>query len=114
MALAAGAAGQGDQRHLAPPGGDRLGRMGDMRDVGAAAHIGAVHVAQAQVHVVGHRHGPHARRVAGAEIAVHVVLRQPGVLQRAGGRFGVQLGDGLVRRLAGRVLEGTHDVSLAV
>ena len=48
-----------------------------------------------QAHVVGHVERAEARRVAGAEIAVDVVLGEAGILQRAVGDLGMELRDGL-------------------
>ena len=103
---------QGDQRDRALAGGDRFGRMRHMGDVGTAADIGAVVVAQREIHVVGHGQRAEAGRVAGAEVAVDVLLGQPGVAQGAERRFRVQLGDGLVLGQPRRVLIGTGDIGL--
>ena len=62
-----------------------------MQHVGRAAGIGRIDVARLQPHVVDHRHRPQAGRVAGAEIAVDVVLGEARILQRALGHLGVDL-----------------------
>ena len=62
-----------------------------------------------QVEVLDHRGGPHARRITGAEIAVDVVLAQARIGQRAFGHLAMQLGHGMMRCPAQRVLVSTHD-----
>ena len=52
-----------------------------------------------QAHVVDHRQRAEPGRVAGAEVAVDVVLREPRVLERALRDLGVQLRDRLVGAL---------------
>ena len=113
VSFAAGAAGEGDEGDLAAASGDGFGGVGDVGDVAAAADVGAVEVAEAEVHVVGHGEGAEAGGVAGAEVAVDVVLGEPGVVEGADGGFGVELGDGFVGGLAGGVLVGTDDAGLA-
>ena len=78
--------------------------MRNMRNIGTATDIGTVQVPELEVHVVGHGQWPEAGSVAGAEIAVDIILRQAGIGQRADRAFGVQLRDGLVLRQPGRVL----------
>src|SRR5882757_2183744 len=69
---------------------------------------------QLEAEIIDHRQCPEARRVAGgAEIAVDVVLREAGVLERTSGRLGVELRDGLVRRKPRRVLVDADDTGLA-
>ena len=86
-----------------------------MQHVGGAADIRAVQVPQlGQAQIVRHVERPEARRGAGAEIAVDVVLGEAGVLQRAARHLGMELRHRLVLGLARRVLEGAHDVGLAV
>ncbi len=111
-AFAARPAGQGDQCDVAAAGGDRIARMRHQRDVRRAAEVGALGVAHLQVEVVDHRRRAHAGRIAGTEIAIDVALAQARVAQRAGRALGMQLGHGLVGRLACRVLEGTDDAGL--
>ena len=112
MPFAARPAGQRDQCDIAAAGGDRLQRMADSDLIRRAADVGGVHVAALQAHVVDHRHRAEAaRRIAGAVIAVDVVLGQAGILQRAFGAFGVQQRDGLVRRLAGGMLPRPDDIA---
>src|SRR6185312_10030561 len=50
----------------------------------------------------------------GAEIAVDVVLRDPGILDRALCNFGMKLGGGFVRRMPGRVFVDPGNVGLAL
>jgi hypothetical protein len=69
------------------------------------------HIAEA--HVVDHRETAEARSVARAEVAVDVVERQARIAQRAPRAFGVQLGGGLVGRVARRVLKGSHHIGLS-
>ena len=67
--------------------------MAEMDQVGAAAGIGGVDVAEllhVEAEIIGHRHHA-ARRVAGAEIAVDVGLGEAGILDRALGDLGMQL-----------------------
>jgi len=87
--------------------------MGHVRDVRGAAGFGRIDVARAQAHVVDHAEHAQARRVAGAEVAIDVTQRKPRVFEGAARGFGVQLGDGLVRRFACGVLVGTHDTGLS-
>jgi hypothetical protein len=94
-----GPAGERDQRDVAFSRGDRFRGVRDVHEIRGAAHVGRVDVAELlQVHVVRHAPDVRARRVAGTEIAVDVVLREPGVLERAFRDFGVQLRDGVVWR----------------
>ena len=51
-------------------GRNRLGRVGHMQQIGRAAGVRAVHVAQLQAQVIGHVVGTHARGIAGAGQAV--------------------------------------------
>ena len=82
-ALGARPAGQRDQRHVALARGDGLGGVADVHHVGRAAGLGRVDVAELEPHVVGHRQRAQAGRVAGAEVAVDVVLGEAGVRERA-------------------------------
>src|SRR6185312_6184188 len=50
----------------------------------------------------------------GAEIAVDVVLRDPGILDRALCNFGMKLGGGFVRRMPGRVFVDPGNIGLAL
>jgi hypothetical protein len=65
--------------------------MTDMEHVGGAASVGRIDVARLQPHVFDHRHRPQSGRVAGAEIAVDVVLGQAGILKCALGALGMDL-----------------------
>src|SRR3989442_1412813 len=105
---------QRDQCDLALAERNGLGGVGDVDDVGRPAGVGRVHVAELQAQVVGHRERPEPGRVARAEVAVHVVLAEPRVLERAPGDFGVELRHRLVVGLARRMLEGARDVGLAL
>ena len=85
-----------------------------MNDVRGATGIGGVDIAHvAQAEVVEHVVGAQARGVTGAQVAVNVGHGQAGVGECATRAFGVQLGDGLVGRLASRMLVGAHDAGLA-
>src|SRR3546814_5209048 len=66
--------------------------MADMDEIRRTAGIGGIDVAQPQAHVIRHVERAEAGRIAGAEIAVDVVLGQAGVVQCAFGHFGMQLG----------------------
>jgi len=112
--VAGRAARQGDERDIAAARGDRLGGMGHVQDGGGAAALGGVDMAQFQAQVFGDRGGAQTGRVAGAEIAVHVVLGEARILQRALGALGVDLRGGLVGGVAERMLVGAHDVGLAL
>ena len=81
-------AGQRDQRDAAFAGGDRLGGVAEMDQIGAAAGLGGIEMADLEAEIIGHGHHP-ARRVAGAEVAVDIGLGEARVLQRAFGDFGV-------------------------
>ena len=110
-ALAAWPARQCDQRHVAASRGDGLRCMRDQHQIGGAADIGGIHVPHAQVHIVDHRERAHAGCVPRAEIAVDVLLGEPGVFQSALGAFRVKLRHRLVGRPSGGVLESTSDIS---
>ena len=110
----AGPPGQRDQRHRALAQRDRLGGVADVEHVGRAAGVRGVHVAELESQVVGHRQRSEPGRVARAEVAVDVVLGEPGVRERAPRDLGVELGDRLVVRLARGVLERADDVGLAL
>ncbi|MDT4788875.1 hypothetical protein FQZ97_212620 [compost metagenome] len=112
-AFGARTARQRDQRDVALAHGDCLRGMRHMRQVRGAAGFRGVDVADLQAEVVDHVQHAQARRVARAEIAVDVRQRQAGVFQCAFRAFGMQLGHGLVRCLAGRVLIGADDIGLA-
>ncbi len=111
-ALGARPAGQGDEGHVAAPGRDGLRGVGHVDHVGGAAGLGGVDVAQAEAHVVGHGEAAQPGRVARAEVAVHVVLGEPGVGERAAGHLRVELGQRDPVRLAGGMLEGADDAGL--
>ncbi len=87
-----------------------------MDDVGTAAGLGGIDVAEllgVQPEIIDHRPGA-AGRVARAEIAVDIVLGEPGILDRALRDLGVQLGGGFVRRMPGRVFVDPGNVGLAL
>src|SRR5438093_3201962 len=88
--------------------------MSDVNDVGRPARFRRIHVPELEPHVVSHGEPAEPRRVAGAEIAVHVVPGQPRVGQRAPRGLGVELGQRFVVGLSRRVLEDTCDVRLAL
>ncbi len=70
-------------------------------------------VAQFQAEIVDHRQRAKPGRVAGsAEIAVDVVLAEPGIGERALRAFGVQLEQRFVVGLARRMLEDPDDIGL--
>jgi hypothetical protein len=106
-------AGQRDECDRALAGGNRLRGMAEMDDVGAAAGLGGVDVTRLEAEIVDHR--PQAPlRIARAEIAVDVLVRQARILERALGDFGMQLRDGFVRRMPGRVFVDAGDICLAL
>ena len=113
-ALGSRAAGQGDQRHVALAGRDRLSGVPDVDDVRRPARLRGVHVAELEPHVVGHGEPAQPGRVARAEVAVDVGLGEPGVLQGTLGDLGVELGQRLVVGLAGRMLVDSSDVGLSL
>jgi hypothetical protein len=113
-AFAAGLAGQRNQRHVALAECDRFGRVRGERDVGGAADLSRIHMAKLEIHILRHRGGSGPRRIAGAEIAVDVVARQPGVGQGAERHLGVELRHGLVRRQPRRKLENARDIGFAL
>ena len=113
-AIAARPARERDQRHVAFAQCDRFSRVCGQRDVGGAADLSRIHVAKLQIHILRHRGGSGPRRIAGAEIAVNVLTRQPGVGQGTECHFGVELRDGLIRRQPRRMLENTGDIGLAL
>ena len=104
---------QRDQRDRAFARRDRLGGMAEMDQIGAAAGLGGIDVADFQAEIIDHRPGA-ARGVAGAEIAVDIVLGQPGILDRALGDLGVELGGGFVGCMPGRMLVNPGNVGLAL
>jgi hypothetical protein len=67
-----------------------------------------------EVQIVDHRDRPHARGIAGAEIAVDVILHQAGVFESALGHLGMQLRDRLVGRVTRRVLIRAGDIGLSL
>ena len=85
-----------------------------MQEVGRAAGIGRIHMAQLEAQIVDHRQRPETRRIAGAEIAVDVVLRETGILERALGQLGMELGERLVVGLARRMLVDADDIGLVL
>jgi len=105
---------QRDQRDVALAGDDRLGGVGDVDHIGRAAALRRVDVADLEPHVVGHREATEPRRVARAEVAVHVGACEPGVPERAGGGLSVQLRERFVVGLARGMLEDAGDVGLAL
>ncbi|APO52550.1 hypothetical protein BD122_19806 [Bradyrhizobium diazoefficiens] len=108
--------GERDQRDRALARRDRFRGMTEMDDVGTAAGLGGIDVAElfgVEAEIVDHRPGA-AGRVARAEIAVDIVLAEPGILDRALGDLGVELGGGFVRRMPGRVFVDPGNVGLAL
>ncbi|MGY4371568.1 hypothetical protein ACVW1A_007633 [Bradyrhizobium sp. LB1.3] len=90
--------------------------MAEMDDVGTAAGFGGIDVAELfgiQAEIIDHRPGA-AGRVARAEIAVNIVLAEPGILDRALGDLGMKLSGGFVRRMPGRVFKNPGNVGLAL
>ena len=82
-------------------------------EIGGAADIGRIHVAKLETQIIDHRQRPEAGRIAGgAEIAVDVVLGQPGIGKRASRHLGVQLRHGFVGGEPRRVLVNPDDVGL--
>ena len=61
-----------------------------MDQIGTAAGLGGIDVADLEAEVIDHRPKA-AGGVAGAEIAVDVGLGEPGILERALGDLGMQL-----------------------
>ena len=110
-ALAARTAGQGDQRDAAAAGGDGLQCVADGDLIGRTSDIGGIHVTAFQVHVVDHGQRAEAWGIAGAVIAVDVVLGEAGILQRALGALGMEQGHRFIGGLARRMLVGTDDVA---
>ena len=70
-------------------------------------------MAHLEAHVVHHVDAAHAGRVGGAEIAVDVLVREPRVLQRALGAFGMQLRHRFVHGEARRMFERADDIGLS-
>src|SRR5262249_54345667 len=103
-----------DQRNRAFAGGDGFRRMAEMNQVGTAAGIGGIDVAHlVEAEIIDHRPGA-AGRVSGHEVAVDIVLGEPGILDRPLGDLGVQLCGGFVGCVPGRVLKNTGNVGLAL
>ena len=73
-----------------------------------------IDVARFQPHVLDHGHRPEAGRIAGAEIAVDVVLAEAGIVQRALGHLGVDLRQRDVRRQPRRMLVDAGNVGFAL
>ena len=84
-----------------------------MDQIGTAAGVGGIEVADLQAQIIDHRHHP-ARGVAGAEIAVDIGLGQAGVFQRALGDFGMELCGGFIGCVPGRMLVDPGEVGLAL
>ena len=85
-----------------------------MEDIGRAADIGGVHVPDVpEAHIFDHRQRAEARRVACAVIRIDIVDGQAGVIERAPGALGVELGDRRIDRLAGRMLVDTRNEGFA-
>ena len=84
-----------------------------MNQVGAAAGIGGIEVADPQAEIIGHRHHP-ARGVARAEIAVDIGLGEARIGKRAVSDLGVKLGSGFVGSVPGRMFVDTGDIGLAL
>ena len=84
-----------------------------MDQIGTAAGLGGIHVADPKTEVIHHRPQP-AGGVAGAEIAVDIGLGQPGVFNGALGDFGVQLRRGFIGCVPGWMLVDPGNVGLAL
>ena len=84
-----------------------------MDQIGTAAGLGGIDVADLEAEVIDHRPQP-AGGVAGAEIAVDIGLGQPGVLDRALGDLGMQLCGGFIGCVPGRMLVDPGNVGLAL
>ena len=105
---------QRNQRDRALARSDRLCGMPERDDVGAAAGLRRVEMAQfRQAEIIRHRQNA-TRRIAGAEIAVHIGFGQTRIGQRALGAFGMELGGRFIRRMPGRVLINPGDVGFAL
>ena len=83
-------AGERDQRDRAFAGRDRFGGVAEMDQIGTAAGLGGIHMANLEAEVIDHRPKA-AGGVAGAEIAVDIGFGEPGILDRALGDLGMQL-----------------------
>jgi len=85
-----------------------------MNDVGGAARLRRIHVAKLEPHVVDHGEPAQARRVARAEVAVHVVPGESRVFQRSAGGLGVELSQRLVVGFTRGMLVDPSDIGLAL
>ena len=85
------------------------------RHVGGAAKLGGIDMAElCEIEILGHGGGAGARRIAGAEKAVDIVAREPGIGERAERHLGVQLRHRLIRRVPRRMLVRAGDIGLAL
>ena len=106
--------GQRDQRDIALSCSDGFSSMRDVHHVGGAAGVGRIDVTRIEAHVIGHADGIHdARRIAGAEITVHILDGQPCILQGAFCALGVQQRHRFVVGLARGMLESPRDIGLS-
>ena len=95
---------------------DGLGGMAEMDQIGAAAGVGGIDMTQllgVETEIIDHRPSA-AWRVTSHEVAVDVVLGEPGVLNGALGDLGMELGGGFVGCMPGGVLKDPGNVGLAL
>lgn len=67
-----------------------------------------------EAHILDHRHRAEAGRIAGAEVAVDIVLGETGILQRTLGHFGVDLCQGQVLGQSRWMLIDTGNIRFAL
>jgi hypothetical protein len=84
-----------------------------MDQIGAAAGVGGVKMAHLEAEVIDHVHHA-AGGVAGAEIAVDIGFCQPGILDRALGDLGMELGGGFIGCVPGRMFVDPDNVGFAL
>ena len=104
---------QRDQRDRAFAGCNRFGGVAEMDQVRTTTGLRGIDVAHPKAEIIDHWPGT-TRSVAGAEIAVDIAFRQPGVFNRALGDFGMQLRGGFIGCMPGWVLVDPGDVGLAL
>ena len=92
-ALGARAAGQGNQRDLALARGDGLGGVSHVNHVGRSPRLRGVDVPELESHVIRHGKPAQSRRVARAEVSVHVLPGEPGVDEGTLRRLRVELSE---------------------
>ena len=81
-------------------------------DIGRAAGVGRVDMAERQAEIFRHRERSQARGIAGAEIAIDIAVAEPGIFERAFRDVHVQLRHRGVGRLAQRMLVDAGDAGL--